>query len=205
MRSRQLAVANVRTRRQPAGCHPTCARVAWMRRCWLLRSRAGGRGDVPARVVFGSSGGTGWRPPGLSSVETHLRWVPPRRVPIRRMGGGCDVRTKYASHLHPSSGWVVWTILSSLGENGFFGILREKLGDGARMRRQREVTAPRPPSPCHPLGPHTINHYGGSPLFPSDVASWRPVAGMTSNAIERPGWAGAPRRLRACFGGQPLI
>ena len=41
----------------------------------------------------------------------------------------CGVRTKYASHLHPSCGWVpgappcIWTFLSSLGENGFFSIL----------------------------------------------------------------------------------
>ena len=41
---------------------------------------------------------------------------------------------KYASHLHPSCGWVpgappcIWTFLSSLGENGFFSILLERRG-----------------------------------------------------------------------------
>ena len=49
------------------------------------------------------------------------------------MGGRCDVRTKYASHLHPSSGWVVWTFLSSLGEIGFFSILLIRSGSAARI------------------------------------------------------------------------
>ena len=48
---------------------------------------------------------------------THRRWVP------RALARRCDVRTKYASHLHPSGGWVVWTFLSNLGENGFFSSL----------------------------------------------------------------------------------
>jgi len=45
----------------------------------------------------------------------------------------CDVQAKYASHLHPSCGWVsgappgIWTFLSSLGNNGFFSNL---LGPG---------------------------------------------------------------------------
>jgi hypothetical protein len=41
----------------------------------------------------------------------------------------CDVRTTYASHLHPSCGWVpgappcIWTFLSNLGKREFFGTL----------------------------------------------------------------------------------
>ena len=44
----------------------------------------------------------------------------------------CDVRIKYASHLHPSCGWVpgappcIWTFLSSLGKREFFSILLER-------------------------------------------------------------------------------
>ena len=41
----------------------------------------------------------------------------------------CDVRTEYASDLHPSFGWVpgappcIWTFLSSLGKSEFFSIV----------------------------------------------------------------------------------
>ena len=66
------------------------------------------------------------------------------RAPILLMGTRalarrCDVRTEYASHLHPSCGWVpgappcIWTFLSSLGENGFFSIL---LGERHLGRRE---------------------------------------------------------------------
>jgi len=49
----------------------------------------------------------------------------------------CDVRTEYVSHLasraagYPSGGWVFWTFLSSLCENGFFGIQLKAQGSTA--------------------------------------------------------------------------
>ena len=86
-----------------------------------------------------------------------------------------EVRTKYASHLHPSFGWVpgappcIWTFLSSLGQNEFFsGLLVSppmlKAGLHAiALPRRGEVIAPvsprlgslaadNPDNPgCHPL------------------------------------------------------
>jgi len=53
----------------------------------------------------------------------------------------CDVRIEYASHLHPSYGWVpgappwIWTFLSSLGQSGFFSnpimrdTIRQRMGN----------------------------------------------------------------------------
>ena len=60
----------------------------------------------------------------------------------------CDVGTNYASHRasratgYPSVGWVVWTFLSSLGENGFFSVLlkcRLPFGEEPSRRFDREM------------------------------------------------------------------
>ena len=61
---------------------------------------------------------------------THLRWVPPRRVPIGTMGAALRRYDAWsdASRLagYPSEGWVtppcIWTFLSSLEEGGFFSV-----------------------------------------------------------------------------------
>jgi hypothetical protein len=64
--------------------------------------------------------------------------------------GRCGVRAKYASHLHPSCGWVPgappgsWTFLSSLSEHGFFSILLGDRGPWTRCDSSRLARAQGP-------------------------------------------------------------